>query len=408
MRILHTSDWHLGKRLESFFRLEEQKAVLEEICAIAEKEQADAVLVAGDLFDTYNPPTEAVDLFYKTVKKLAKDGQRAVIAIAGNHDSPASIEAPDPLARECGIIFAGYPHSKVAPFKLDTGLEVLQSDNGFIEMKLPGQKHPLRLLLTPYANEYRLKKFLGIENPEEELRKTLADQWKNLADQYCDKQGVNILISHLYFMQKGGEKPEEPEAEKPILHMGGAQEVYTENIPEQIQYTALGHLHRRQTVDSDPSPTIYSGSPLAYSFSEAGQDKYVVMMDVEPGQPVKHTPVKLIKGRPLLRKRFEEIEKAVNWLKENPEALVELTIITDQFLTSKERKQLSNVHDSIVTIIPELKDKSLLDNNASGNIDLSQNIKSLFKQYFEHKHGQEPNKQLMELFKEVLAEDTEE
>ena len=408
MRLLHTSDWHLGKRLESFSRLEEQAAVLDEICTIAEQEHVDAILIAGDLFDTYNPPTEAVDLFYKTVKKLAKDGQRAVIAIAGNHDYPASIEAPDPLARECGILFSGYPHSEITPFKLNTGLEVLQSDQGFLELKLPGQEDPLRLLLSPYANEHRLKKFLGIEDPEQELRKTLSDQWKTLADQYCDEQGVNILMAHLYFMQKGGEQPEEPEAEKPILHMGGAQEVYTENIPKQIQYTALGHLHRQQTVDQIPSPVVYSSSPLAYSFSEAGQDKYVVMVDAEPGQPVKHTPVKLTKGLPLLRKRFEGTEKAVTWLKDNPQALVELTIITDKFLTSKERKQLNNVHDGIVTIIPELKDKSLFDNNASGNIDLSQNMKSLFKQYFEHKHGQEPNQEIMELYKEVLAEDTEE
>jgi len=408
MRILHTSDWHLGKRLESFSRLEEQVAVLDEICTIAEKEEADAVLIAGDLFDTYNPPTEAVDLLYKTVKKLAKDGQRAVIAIAGNHDSPASIEAPDPLARECGIIFTGYPHSEITPSKLDTGLEILQSDKGFIELKLPRQNYPLRLLLTPYANEHRLKKFLGINDPEEQLRKTLGDQWKTLADKYCDENGVNILMAHLYFMKKGGERPEEPEAEKPILHLGGAQEVYTENIPEQIQYTALGHLHRKQTVDNNPSPVVYSSSPLAYSFSEAKQDKYVVIVDAEPDTQVKYTPIKLTKGRPLLKKRFEEVEKAVSWLKENPEALVELTIVTNQFLKSKERKQLNNVHNGIVTIVPELKDKSLLNNNVSGNIDLSQNMESLFKQYFEHKHGQEPNQQLMDLFKEVLAEETEE
>ena len=100
MKILHTSDWHLGKRLEEFSRLEEQKAVMQEICEIAEREQADAVIVAGDLFDTFNPPTEAIDLLYKTLKRLTANGRRPVIAIAGNHDSPDRIEAPDPLARD--------------------------------------------------------------------------------------------------------------------------------------------------------------------------------------------------------------------------------------------------------------------------------------------------------------------
>src|SRR5512133_365919 len=118
MKLLHTSDWHLGKYLNNFSRHEEQQEVLEEICEIAERENVNAVLIAGDLFDTYNPPTESVELFYRILKRLSANGTRAVIAIAGNHDSPERIEAPDPLARECGIIFAGYPNSRVPPFAL--------------------------------------------------------------------------------------------------------------------------------------------------------------------------------------------------------------------------------------------------------------------------------------------------
>ena len=99
MKILHTADWHLGKKLETIPRIEEQKTVLEEICEIADREAVHAVLVAGDLFDTFNPSSEAEELLYKTLKRLSKNGRRAVIAIAGNHDSPKHIEAPDPLAR---------------------------------------------------------------------------------------------------------------------------------------------------------------------------------------------------------------------------------------------------------------------------------------------------------------------
>ncbi|MCB0293286.1 MAG: exonuclease subunit SbcD, partial [Calditrichaeota bacterium] len=101
MKILHTADWHLGKRLERFSRLEEQREVLEEICGIAEQEAVDAVIIAGDIYDTFNPASEAVELFYKTVKRLADEGRRAVVAIAGNHDSPDRFAAPEPLAREC-------------------------------------------------------------------------------------------------------------------------------------------------------------------------------------------------------------------------------------------------------------------------------------------------------------------
>src|SRR5690606_2543353 len=88
MKLLHTSDWHLGRRRGAFSRLEGQQAVLQEICEFAEREQRDAVLVAGDLFDTFNPSADAVDLFYKALRKLADNGKRPVIAIAGNHDSP--------------------------------------------------------------------------------------------------------------------------------------------------------------------------------------------------------------------------------------------------------------------------------------------------------------------------------
>src|SRR5690606_14135224 len=107
MRILHTADWHLGKRLDNFSRLDEQILVMDEIVEKADKYQVDVVIVAGDLFDAFNPSTEAIELFYRTLKRLTKGGARPVIAISGNHDSPSLIDAPDPLARECGIILIG-------------------------------------------------------------------------------------------------------------------------------------------------------------------------------------------------------------------------------------------------------------------------------------------------------------
>ncbi len=138
MRILHTSDWHLGgKRLEDFPRLEEQQAVMHEICEIAEREKVDVVVVSGDLFDTFNPSTEAIELFYKTLKRLTAGGHRPVIAIAGNHDSPDRIEAPDPLARECGIIFAGYPHSEATPVRTRQRPYVAAKRAGFSRVATP-------------------------------------------------------------------------------------------------------------------------------------------------------------------------------------------------------------------------------------------------------------------------------
>ncbi|NEU10077.1 exonuclease subunit SbcD [Flavihumibacter sp. R14] len=407
MKILHTADWHLGKKLDRFSRLEEQKQVMEEIIRIADEQHADAVLIAGDLYDAFNPSTEAVELFYKTVKRLSNNGKRVVVAIAGNHDSPDRIEAPDPLARECGIIFAGYPGSHISTCELESGICVLKSEPGFIELKVPGHSYPLRLLLTPYANEYRLKTFLGTENEEEELRLVLEHSWKDLADKYCDEQGINMLMAHLYMMKKGEIPPEEPEDEKPILHVGGAQAIYSENIPSQIQYAALGHLHRYQVIDKAPCPVIYSSSPLSYSFGEAEQQKYVVMLEAEPGQPVKYKKHALSKGRQLYRKRFEGVDAALTWLGENPDALVELTLQTEHYLTAEDRKRLANGHDGIITIIPDVKNPQQAGDDRK-TIDLNQNIEELFMQFFQHnQRGQLPNAELLELFKEVRAEGRE-
>ncbi|MDD2380223.1 MAG: exonuclease SbcCD subunit D [Mariniphaga sp.] len=405
MKLLHTSDWHLGKRLEDFSRMEEQQAVLQEICEIAEREQVDAILVSGDLFDTFNPPTEAVDLLYKTLKRLAADGRRPVIAIAGNHDSPDRIEAPDPLARECGIIFMGYPNSVVTPFELESGLKVLQSDQGFLELKLPGTTTPLRIIHTSYANEYRLKTFLGQENSEEELRTVLQENWQSLAYRYCNEQGVNVLVSHLFVVKKGDEFPEEPEDEKPILHGGGAQAVYTENFPRQVQYVALGHLHRIQQVDHVPCPVWYSGSPLSYSFAEASQKKFALIIEAEPGEEARVREVGLTNGKQLLRKRAEGVEDAIQWLAGNQNALVELTMVTETFLTAMERRQLNAVHPGIVAIIPEVTDTEMLVDRQQKQIDLTQSMEKLFVDYFKHEKGQEPGEELMKLFVEILAEE---
>ena len=407
MKILHTSDWHLGKRLEDFSRLEEQKAVMQEVCDIAEHEQADAVIVAGDLFDTFNPPIEAVDLLYKTLKRLAANGRRPVIAIAGNHDSPDRIEAPDPLARACGIIFAGYPHSRVSPFRLDSGLQVLKTDEGFLEVALPDSNIPLRILITPYANEYRLKTFLGEENSEEELRGLLGRKWQSLADRYCDNGGVNILLSHLFMLRKGDPLPEEPEEEKPILHVGGTQAIYTENIPSQIQYTALGHLHRMQRVDASPAPVCYSGSPLSYSFAEANQQKYILLVEVTPGETAHVREVPLTSGKRLLRKKSDGMEDALEWLARNQTALVELTLVTDNFLTAMDRRRLNAAHEGIVSLIPEVTNRHELTGCPPSQIDLSQNMEALFRDYFTYEKRQSPNEEIMQLFNEILAEEDE-
>lgn len=406
MKILHTADWHIGKRLDNYSRLEEQRLVLEEICEIAEQENVDAIIVAGDLFDNFNPSSEATELLYSTLHRLSANGTRAVIAIAGNHDSPERIQVPDALAKVCGIIFVGFPNTEIKPFCTQGKVEILRTAKGFIELSLPNADFPLRILHTPYANEQRLRTFLGIEESEEALRIHLQNHWQELADLYLDDKGFNLLVTHLFVMQKGGPMPEEPDDERPILHIGGAQAIYTENFPKQVHYIALGHLHRYQVVDKTPAPVIYSSSPLAYSFSEANQTKYVVLIEAEAGKLVSYRPIELTKGKKLRRKSFHSIDEAITWLGEHSDDLIELTIISDNYLEAADKKRLTEAHSGIIQIIPQIKRNEVAE--ATSEIDLSLSIEKLFGEYFKTKNkGQDPSEGLMEVFREVLGTEEE-
>lgn len=403
MKILHTADWHLGKRLYDVSRLPEQIEVLQEICEIVEKEEVDVVLIAGDLFDTFNPPVDATELFYKTLKRLSGNGKRWVVAIAGNHDSPDRIVAPDPLAIECGIILVPYPITHVNPIKLDSGLEILYSDKGVVELGLPNSGEVLRLLLTPYANEFRMKTSLLDGDEEDGLRDLLEKHWKAVLEERKDVKATNILMAHLFVAKNAIELPDEPDDEKPILHVGGAQAIYSSNFPQGLDYVALGHLHRKHAVVKEPYAVVYSGSPLSYSFSEANQQKYVMLLDTDENNDLSYEPLELNSGKKLLRFRAESIEEGIDWLRANQGTWVEITVVKDEYLTTADKKQLHDAHDGILGIIPEIKNANLLENGQS-NIDLTKSINELFEDYFLQKTGQEVNDEVKAMFKEILAE----
>ncbi|GAA5224961.1 metallophosphoesterase family protein [Membranihabitans marinus] len=404
IKILHTADWHLGKKLEQFSRLEEQRQFVEEIISIAEEEEVDIVLVAGDLFDQFSPSTEAIELLYNALKRLSNRGQRPVIAIAGNHDSPDRIEVSDPLAKACGILMIGHPHVEVDLVDNGDKWRISKSAPGFLEIEWDHISVPLRLIHTPYVNEYRIKTFLGVEDVSTEMRQYLAKDWNHLAQTFCDESGVNILMTHLFVMERGSTMTEEPEGEKPIV-IGNAAVVYSDNLPDNIQYAALGHLHRYQHIKGQSYPIVYSSSPLAYSFAEAGQQKQVVLIEARPQQDVVVRPRALSSGKILHRKRFSDIDKCVEWLESNPDTLVELTIQSDDYLTAQDRKRLYNAHRGIVTLVPDVKLAGQNTDSAKSTLRLDQSMNTLFAQFFEYKIGQRPSKDIMEVFSELLNDD---
>jgi exonuclease SbcD len=168
MRILHTSDWHLGKTLENINRIGEQRQFIDELCGIAEREAVDLVLVAGDIFDTYNPSSAAEELFYDAVDRLNAKGTRAVVVVAGNHDSPDRLCAASPLAYKNGIILLGYPGSDAAIYgSRNSNGPILQAGPGWLEIKLGSSEHSAVIIALPYPSESRLEQLLSIEPQEE-------------------------------------------------------------------------------------------------------------------------------------------------------------------------------------------------------------------------------------------------
>ena len=253
----------------------------------------------------------------------------------------------------------------------------------------------------------RLKRYLGGENTDEEMRSLLKAGWNELAEKYCDNLGVNVLVAHLFMMKQGDPVISEPDDERPILHPGGAEAIYTSCIPPAIQFAAIGHLHRKQTVDTSPCPVVYSGSPLSYSFGEVNQDKFVILIDAEPGNEVKIREIMLQSGKRLLRKRFELIDEAVTWLVENQESLVEMTIVSATYLTAVDRKRLLGAHCGII-IIPEMKNPAQGGDAAGLQVDLTRNITDLFVDFFRKERGQEPNTEIFELFNEIISKEVNE
>jgi len=397
MKILHTSDWHLGKKLESLSRIEEQREVMKEILEIAERESVDVVLIAGDIFDTYNPSTEAEELYYKTIKRLSRDGSVPVIVIAGNHDSPERIDAPRPLAVENGIIVVGEPNQKLSKFKTEKGIELIKSDENFLELKLPNGRKNLRIITVPYTNELRAKEYLESEKGDEGLRKYLRERWKKLSERYFDKKGVNILIGHLLISERFDSLPEEPEGEKPIFKAGLKEMLLINDLPDGLDYVALGHLHRYQVVFFDKYPIVYSGSPLAYGLSESEQDKFVVIVDFNKN-PTELKPIMLKKAKKIYRKRFNSINDALDWLKDNQNCFVEITIKIKEYISSDDRKKLLNAHNGIIAIIPEIETEEKQYDYTLINKDIDE----LFKEFFKRETGKNPNDEIMEIFKEIV------
>jgi exonuclease SbcD len=405
MRILHTSDWHLGKMLENINRLDEQRQFIDELCDIAEKEKIELVLIAGDIFDTYTPSSAAEELFYDAVDRLSNKGKRAVIVIAGNHDSPDRLCAASPIAHKNGIILLGYPSSDAGMLESKSGdIKVVKSGPGWLEIKLADCECNAVIIALPYPSESRLEQLLAEEADEDKLQQAYSDKIAELLKQLsCNfrEDTVNIIVSHM-FLRDGRTSDSERQ-------LGGALVVDPCMLPDNAHFIALGHLHRPQRVAGSPSPAFYSGSPLAYSFSEAGYSKAVFIVDAIPGKEPEVREVYLNSGKPLKQwKAVNGIKEALQWCEEGRDsnAWVDLEVHTDRVLTLEEQKKLRELHPGIINIRPVVIDEK--EAIIASETREGKKIDELFRDYYRYKTGMEAAEDIMETFIEVINYNSEE
>jgi exonuclease SbcD len=281
MKFLHTSDWHVGKTLKGRDRLDEQRAVLAEIARIAEENQVDAVLVAGDIYESWAPPAPAQQLVIQTLLRLRQAGAE-VIVIAGNHDHEPTFEAYRPLMSVAGITLVGM----VRP----------PGKGGVVRFRARSSGEDVQVAVLPFLTQRYAVRAAEIvtQTPSENVR-AYDEMVRQIVAALTGGFGagtVNLLMSHLTCI--GG------------LFGGGersAQSIFEYSVPASIfpvsaHYVALGHLHRRQSLPAH-CPVHYSGSPIAVDFGEQDNTSVVCLVEASPSTPARVTDIPIASGRRL-------------------------------------------------------------------------------------------------------------
>ncbi|WP_054949136.1 exonuclease SbcCD subunit D [Numidum massiliense] len=407
MRILHTADWHLGKTLEGRDRSEEQYRVMAEICEIAEEEAVDLVLIAGDVYQTVNPPAWAENLFYETIHRLSNFGKRAVVVISGNHDNPERIRAANPLADKQGVYLVGLPKDELTPSKLPRphSVQAVAARTGLLELAVPTCAHHAVLALLPYPSEARLQELLSASAEVSDIRAAYSErigQWFAAQEAYFRPDTVNVAMSHLFV--HGGQ---ESDSERQI-QLGGAYAVEADKLPRTAHYVALGHLHRPQKVAAALAPTRYAGSPLAYSFSEAGQEKSVVLIEAEPGKSATTRLIRLTSGRPLMRWEVTGgLTQLDTWCSEgkDAEAWIDLELHVPHPLSQEDIRRVRKMHRGFVHIRPVFPEGEAETEHV--RTPEAKRPEALFRRFYNERTGGEPREAVVDLFLELLHEEAD-
>jgi exonuclease SbcD len=302
VRLLHTSDWHVGKVLKGQSRLDEQIRALGQVVEVARHERPDLVIVAGDLYDTASPTADATKVVTRALSALKSTGA-AIVAIGGNHDNGAALDALRPWADAAGIVLRGAVSAKPAE-------HVIKGRTA------DGEEW--RLVALPFLSQrFAVRASEMFDLTDAEATQTYADHIgrliAGLANAAFGKGTINLVTTHLTVLggtMGGGERD---------AHTIMGYAVPATVFPHAAHYVALGHLHRAQAVPG-PCPVRYSGSPLAIDFGEAENTAGVTIVDVTADTAAKIRDVPITAATPLRTVygtlgELEKLDPQTAWLR---------------------------------------------------------------------------------------------
>ncbi len=294
MKLLHTSDWHVGKAMRGQSRADEHDAVLAEVTSIADREEVDLVLVTGDLFDTAAPSPESEAVVYRHLLGLADTGADVVV-IGGNHDNPRRLAAVAPVLSRGRIV--------VVP-------SVAVPEAGGVQRLATKAGERVNLALLPFVSQRRIVDAVALMTADADVHGGVyAEHLAAIVADLCagldQPDEVNLLAAHAMVdggVLGGGERP---------AHTIFQYALPAAAFPASLHYVALGHLHRTQSVPA-ACPAWYAGSPLALDFGEETDRKAVLVVEADPGSPARVRPVELAAGRALrtLRGTMDDLRRA--------------------------------------------------------------------------------------------------
>ncbi|WP_411168686.1 exonuclease SbcCD subunit D [Clostridium sp. MB05] len=362
MKIFHMGDWHIGKLVNGFYMTEDQKFIIEQIYKAIEDKKPDVVVIAGDLYDRSVPPVHAVELLNNTMKRIVKDLNTKVIALAGNHDSNERVEFASSLLSDSGLYIVGNLKRKIDKI-------VLEDKYGKINF------YPIPYEDVPVVRD--LFEDENIKTHDMAMKKIVSEILNDF-----NEEERNIAIAHGYVTQMkedNFEVLEESDSEKP-LSIGGTEYINSKHF-EKFNYTALGHLHGPQKVGSDK--IRYSGSLMKYSFSEVNQKKGITIVDINENGDVDIEIYDLKPRRDFRVKTgtLGEIIKGVDNSSENYEDYIKV-ILKDKGELLDPMAKLRSIYPNVM----ELTREERVSRNSSRSVATNIKEKSkttLFKNFYE-------------------------